>query len=205
LTRTPFKKEGLTMEASQTHAGLRTWAKGIYPLEAGVELLIRSSDGRFAAPGWPWIAQGAQPGSWWLDVTQMNEDAFVALSGGETRSLRVAAALLGGEPVDLYENIAGLDRDHVTLVLAAIAHASGSHEHSGPPIPDPQGRYTANGVRVSLSKLPSLFPWPDRSGSGDAGHSEATPSAWEHAAPPAAGHPRHVPTSTQSAIGGIQL
>lgn len=150
------------MSADQTHAGLRAWAKGTYPLEAGVELLIRASDARFAGAGWPWINQGDAPGSWWLDAAQLNEDNCAALSGGETRLLRVVASLVGGEPVDLYENVPGLDREHITLVLAAIAHAAGSHQHSGPPVPDPEGRYTVNGVRMSLAKLPSLFPWPAR-------------------------------------------
>lgn len=90
----------------------------------------------------------------------MTESDFAALSGGETRLLRVAASLLDGTPVDLYENLAGLDRDHITLVLAAIAHAAGSHEHSGDPVPDPAGGFTVNGVRMSFQRLPSLFPWP---------------------------------------------
>lgn len=149
------------MTSDQTHAGLRSWAKGIYPLEAGVELLIRSSGGRFAAVGWPWINRGGGPGWWWLDAEQLNEDNFAALSGGEARLLRLAASLLNGEPVDLNGNIAGLDRGHVMLVLAAIAHAAGSHEHSGPPAPDPAGSYLVNGVRMSFRKLPSLFPWPE--------------------------------------------
>ena len=149
------------MTSDQTHAGLRAWAEGVYPLEAGVELLIRSSGGRFAGARWPWINEGDEPGWWWLDAEQMNEDNLAALSGGETRLLRLAASLLNGTPVDLHQNIAGLDRDHVTLVLAAIAHAAGSHQHSGPPVPDPQGRYTVNGVRLSFPKLASLFPWPE--------------------------------------------
>jgi len=57
------------------------------------------------------------------------EDNCGALSGGETRLLRIAASLLGGPPVDLSRNLAGLDREHLQLVLDAIAHAGGSHEH----------------------------------------------------------------------------
>lgn len=33
------------MRSEHTHAGLRAWAKGIYPLEAGVELLLRAAGG----------------------------------------------------------------------------------------------------------------------------------------------------------------
>lgn len=113
---------------TEVHEALRRWAKGLYPLEAGVELLIRAFDGRFANPSQPWVQQGDDPGWWWIDVEQMTEDNYGALSGGETRLLRIAASLLGGPPVDLSRNLAGLDRQHLQLVLDAIAHAGGSHE-----------------------------------------------------------------------------
>ncbi len=146
---------------TEAHEALRRWARGLYPLEAGVELLIRACHGRFANPGQPWIQQGGDPGWWWIDVEQMNEDNYSALSGGETRLLRITASLLDGHPVDLSRNVAGLDRKHVQLVLAAIAHASGSHEESGPPIPDSLGRYVdLNGRRMSFQQPDSIYPWP---------------------------------------------
>lgn len=142
-----------------TTDGLRHWAKGIYPLEAGVELLARAFDGRFTGAGYPWV-QPADAGSYYLDADQLTEDAFGAYSGGEQRVLRIAASLLGGTPVNLYEELPGLDREHVELVLAAVAHAAGSHQHSGDLVPDPEGRYVSNGVRMGFAKLPSLHPWP---------------------------------------------
>jgi hypothetical protein len=52
-----------------------------------------------------------------------------ALSGGEQRFLRIAAALSGSDTeVNLGYAMAGLDRAHLHLVLAGVAHASGSHE-----------------------------------------------------------------------------
>lgn len=152
----------MTITSLDTHAGLRAWARGIYPLEAGVELLIRISDGRFAASSQPWIQPGDDPGWWWVDVDQLTEDNTAALSGGEARLLRIAASLLGGAPVLLYEAVPGLDREHLQLVLAAIAHANGSHEHNGPPIPDSDGRYrTSDGTLMSFPRLGSLYPWPE--------------------------------------------
>ncbi|HEY3408447.1 MAG TPA: hypothetical protein VGK53_09780 [Propionicimonas sp.] len=146
---------------TEVDEALRRWAKGLNRLEASAELLIRACDGRFASPGQPWVQQGDDPGWWWIDVEQMTEDNYAALSGGETRLLRVAASLLGGPPLDLGRNLAGLDREHAHLVLAAIAHASGSHEHTGRPVPDPQGRYVdQNGVRMSFERLGSLCTWP---------------------------------------------
>lgn len=115
---------------TEVDEALRRWAKGLNRLEASAELLIRACDGRFASPGQPWVQQGDDPGWWWIDVEQMNEDNFGALSGGgETRLLRIAASLLDGQPVDLSRNLAGLDRERIQLVLAAIAHANGNQEH----------------------------------------------------------------------------
>lgn len=121
---------------TEVHKALRRWAKGLYPLEAGVELLVQAFGGRFANPGQPWVQQGDDPGWWWIDVEQMAEDNYGALSGGEVRVLRIAASLLGGAPVDLSGNLAGLDRERIRLVLAAVAHASGAHENGDLPVVD---------------------------------------------------------------------
>lgn len=146
--------------STATVEGLRHWAKGIYPLEAGIEVLTRAFSGRFTAAGYPWV-QPTDDGSYFLDVDQLNADTTGALSGGEQRVLRIVASLLGGAPVNLYEDLPGLDREHVQLVLAAVAHASGSHQHSGDLVPDPEGRYrAADGTRLSFAKLDSLYPWP---------------------------------------------
>ena len=47
--------------------GLREWARGSLPMGAGVELLLRAFDGRFAHPSRPWIV--AEPdGHVWVDA-----------------------------------------------------------------------------------------------------------------------------------------
>ncbi len=140
---------------SSTHTGLRSWAKGLYPLEAAVELLVRAADGRFASAGYPWVQPGDEPGWWWLDPTAITDDNLIALSGGEQRLLRIVASLADGPPVDLGANLPGLDRDAMSLVLAAMAHANGSHEHADIRIDHERG------VAVVGGRLPSLHPWPD--------------------------------------------
>lgn len=112
---------------------LRFWAAGMYNRTAAVELLIRAFDGRFAHPGNPWI----QPGDeyHWLNA-ELIESNIGALSGGERRVLLIVAALADG---DLGDCVAGLDRENLSLVLAAIAHTGGSHEHPGG----------------------TLYPWPE--------------------------------------------
>lgn len=133
---------------SEVVEGVRAWAKGIHPLEAGVELLIRQ--GRAIYSGAPWLYDYGERVV--VDVEELLEGTG-AWSGGEQRMVRIAASLLGGEPVDLNEDVPGLDRPNLTLVLAAIAHANGSHEHS-------EIRYGADGAPQGFERVPSLYPWP---------------------------------------------
>lgn len=140
--------------ATTVYDGLRAWAKGSYPLEAAVELLIRSFDGRFARSGNPWI--NTMISSTWLNAAAITDDEIAPLSGGERRLLRIARSLAGGEPVDLNEDIPGLSRNIVSLVLAAVAHASGSHEHAGEMLFVQDGRPRGFGAAPG-----SLYPWPD--------------------------------------------
>jgi hypothetical protein len=85
------------------------------------------------------------------------------LSGGERRLLAVVAALTGGPPpADLGGTLAGLDRANQALVLAALSHAGGSHEHKAV-------RLTADGPM--LEPLGPLLDWPVGT-SGDSDSSE---------------------------------
>jgi hypothetical protein len=127
--------------------GLRTWARGSYPLEAATELLIRAFRGRFTEPGWPWVM--SDDGCRWIDFDAIDDDTVGALSGGERRLLMIAGSLGSTEnrAVNLSQVLPGLDRTNLALVVAAIAHAGDSHEHSDFP---PDGRAV---------RLPSLAPW----------------------------------------------
>jgi hypothetical protein len=133
-------------------AGLRDWARGVYDQEAGVELLIRAFGGRFAQVNCPWIRSCDRPGSCWVDATEL-ADHLGGLSGGERRVLTIAAALLdGGQLVDhLGDLVSGLDRGSLRLVLAALAHAGGSHE---------QVDVSRAGEELRFVRLPPLVAWP---------------------------------------------
>jgi hypothetical protein len=143
------------MTRTDTTESLRRWARGLYALEAAVELLARAMGGRFTQPGWPWIQPNDDPGTWWLDVTQLTDDTTGALSGGERRLLALVASLAGGQRVDLSDAVSGLDRENIQLVLAAIAHTAGSHQHANIVIDHERG------VAVHHGHHPSLYPWPD--------------------------------------------
>ena len=116
---------------------LRAWARGIYPDEAGVELLIghavflhradftsrfittpASSDGTpLAVIDWPAVIAAL--------------DSSLPCSGGENRMLRLAASLAAGIPVSLRDALTGIDGRGTQLVVQAVLHASGHRPSSG--------------------------------------------------------------------------
>lgn len=136
---------------TDTHQALRDWAKGSYPSEAATELLLRGFEGRFAQPGREWILNDDW-GHLSIDFEAIPEN-LGGLSGREERFLRIVASLSGACEVNLADNISGLDRKVLDLVLAAIAHAGGSHEHVEVIIGDDgTGTYSSVGT---------LHAWPD--------------------------------------------
>lgn len=128
---------------------VRAWARGLYPLEAGAELLIRAHR---VYDGAPWVVDTDNPDRAYIDTEKLLYESG-AWSGREQRLVRIAASLLDSDhTVDLHEDVSGLDRANLTLVLAAIAHAGGSHQHSGI-------ERNSDGTS-SVLLLDTLFPWP---------------------------------------------
>lgn len=134
---------------SDIEDGLRAWAKGMDTTEAAVEVLIRA--GRVHR-GAPWLTD-AGDGRVGVDVDQLVDGAGV-LSGGERRLVADAASLLSGRhSIDLGDAVSGIERNGLDLVLAALAHASGSHEHSG-------FEHHQDGKPVGIIRHATLYPWP---------------------------------------------
>lgn len=106
---------------------LRTWAKGVLPTEAAVELLIRAGGGRWADTGNSWIKDDAEDPAWfWVDFDAITADpTFDVLSGGEQSVLMIAVALGSERELYLTSAVTRLDSRHLRLVLTAIAHAAG--------------------------------------------------------------------------------
>lgn len=127
----------------------REQARGVLHEEAGVELLIRAG---LVGTAEAWVKRVGE--GFELDAEAL---AAAALGGGgysagQVAVIAVAASLIAGRPVDLSEVLTGLDRPTTVLVLAAIAHAAGSHQDSDIALEsDGQGRVVA---------LDSLYPWP---------------------------------------------
>ena len=147
-----------------TDQGLRAWAQGVYPQEAAVELLIRTGWTRRCA--FKDEVVNDDNGRPWLDWDRLKPildgdmpSAILAASGGELRVLRLAHSIAAG---DLGTLLPGLDRTATALVLAAVAHANGSHEHNGALEQNPNGRLVdKTGNRFTVAALGSLHPWPE--------------------------------------------
>ena len=112
---------------------LRAWARGIYPDEAGVELLIGHAvfldradfTSRFISiPG-----DGLAVIDWPAVIAAL--DGSLPCSGGENRMLRLAASLAAGIPVSLRDALTGIDGRGTQLVIQAVLHASGHRPPSG--------------------------------------------------------------------------
>ena len=123
-------------------AALRACARGIYPLEAGVDLLIshgswldrQDFQDQFIHTGIS-ITDGV------TEMAEMDWQAAISTldarhlpcSGGEERMLRLAASLADGIPVSLREALTGIDHRNIELVITAVLHAWG--QRPSPEIP----------------------------------------------------------------------
>jgi hypothetical protein len=117
---------------------LHACAAGLYPLEAGVALLISNATflhrddftSRFIDHG----SSGGTPMAavdWDAAATAL-ASGDLPCSGGERRVLQLSASLAGGIPVDLRDTVPGLDDGNVARLVTAILHASGKRpETSG--------------------------------------------------------------------------
>lgn len=174
------------LTVTELATGLRTGAAGQYPREAAVELLIRH---------WNWLAKpvftqqcvhsvdgtpDALIVSWWRLVEHAHADEIQP----NDRAIALIAAQLGGfpDPLDVTIDMgdmpplawlmASLQRQDVDLVLAALSHAGGTHDHVdhvGEPVrgsPAGEWRITNSSARLRLG---SLHAWPEPALPGLAG------------------------------------
>ncbi len=83
-------------------------------------------------------------------------------SGSDNRVLRIAASLCElGVPVDLADAVTGLDRHNLALVLVALSHANGAHEHKDYAAERPaDGRAVVITADNPVLELGPVFGWP---------------------------------------------
>jgi hypothetical protein len=123
-------------------AALRACAAGIYPLEAGVGLLISHGSwlGRedfqdqFVHTGIS-ITDGVTNMAEidWQAAISALDARHLPCSSGEERMLRLAASIAGGIPVSLRDTLTGIDHRNIELVITAVLHAWG--QRPAPEIP----------------------------------------------------------------------
>ena len=121
------------MTTDDLTGALRACAAGLYPLEAGTELLISNGTflhradftARFITCG----TSGDTPMAaidWDAAITALNSGGLPC-SGGERRILQLSASLAAGTPVSLHDTVTGLDHDNTHWLLSAIRHATGKY------------------------------------------------------------------------------
>jgi hypothetical protein len=131
------ERRAADLDLEDVESALLRAAVGDYALEAAVLLLANSGHWlpRLHAAGLIMIAldDPVDGGPWaavqWAELDPALRAGTIAGAGGQLRLLRAAASLADGQPIDLADLTAGLDRAELTLLLAALAHAAGSHEH----------------------------------------------------------------------------
>jgi len=119
------------MTTDDLTAALQACAAGLYPLEAGVALLISNRTflhredftSRFIQHG---TSCGTPMASIdWDAAVKALASGILPCSGGERRILMLSASLANGIPVDLRDAATGLDDSNIARLVTAIRHASG--------------------------------------------------------------------------------
>ncbi len=117
------------MTTTSLATALTDCAAGLYPLEAGVAMLI--AEGTFLRRDdftSRFIEHGTSDGTpmaaidWQAAITALNAGQ-IPCSSGERRILFLAASIAGGIPVSLGDTLPGIDHRNARLVINAVAHA----------------------------------------------------------------------------------
>jgi len=138
------------LSADELAESLLRGASGMYTAEASIRLLLAhgvwpvrlaaahfielSDEDEPEEPRYAWVG-------WRYAVAALDAGALTGGSGSDNRVLRIAASLSElGVPAALADAVTGLDRHNLALVLAALSHANGSHEHKDYAAERPGGR-----------------------------------------------------------------
>ncbi|TFV92987.1 hypothetical protein E4P40_00975 [Blastococcus sp. CT_GayMR20] len=155
-----YQPRGGDLDPVDLENALLRAAFGDYADEAAILLLINFGHWlpQLQAAGLITVVEEAE--GMWARIDWPELDAELCAgrllgSSGELRVLHAAASVADGRPVDLGDLAGGLDRRALVLVLAAIAHAAGSHEHRRVSFDD-------DGVPYPGEQVPPLVAWPTR-------------------------------------------
>ena len=157
-----FEPRAADLDSVDVENALLRAALGDYSDEAAILLLITSGH---------WLPQLQHAGlitvdgdvegeGLWAHINWPDLDGALRIGtiigrSSDQQVLRAAASIADGHPVDLGDLAAGLDRHALTLVLAAISHAAGSHDQR-------EVAYGPDGVAHPGGPRPPLVAWPLR-------------------------------------------
>jgi hypothetical protein len=119
------------MDTDSLAAALRDCAAGLYPLEAGVALLIANGTflhrddftSRFIEHG---TSNGTPMAAIdWNAAIAALQGGELPCSGGERRILQLSASLAAGIRVDLRDTVTGIDACNTRRLITAIRRATG--------------------------------------------------------------------------------
>jgi hypothetical protein len=118
---------------------VRAGAAGLYSLEAACELVIstgwlhRDDFTRFVSTVTS-ITDGVTELAHidWQSVIRSRDAGLLPCSTGENQTLRLAASIADGIPVDLHDALSGLDQASISLVVRAARHANGQRPADQP-------------------------------------------------------------------------
>ena len=117
------------MTAPSLPSALRAGAAGLYALEAATGLIIAHATWLTRDDFTCFIAHGTETAAIdWEAAVAALEAGCLPSSGGERRTLCLAASLAGQAPVTLGDAITGLNDRNVGLMVKAILHASGERQ-----------------------------------------------------------------------------
>ncbi len=159
------------LSADELAEALLRGASGMYTAEAAIRLLLAHGvwPVRLAAAHFIELSDEDEPEEpryagvgWRHAVAALDAGTLTGGSGSDNRVLRIAASLSElGVPVDLADAVTGLDRRNLALVLAALSHANGSHEHKDYAAERPaDGRPVVITADNPVLELGPVFGWP---------------------------------------------
>jgi hypothetical protein len=157
-----FEPRAADLDPADLETALVRGAVGDYADEAAVLLLINFGHWlvQLQSAGLITLVPDLEgEGLWaqisWPDLEPALATGLIVGSSGEVRVLRAAASIADGVLVNLGDLAGSLNRRAPALLLAAIAHAAGSHDHR-------QLTFGPDGVPRPGGVLPALVAWPLR-------------------------------------------
>lgn len=118
--------------ANEIHEALRAYARDCPVTRAGVEILIRAFEGKYATEMYVRVSRSGEQTIAWVEPSVLVRRTRIAPSG-EQLTIDLVEALLGHSEVNIAAVMEGVDDETRDIILAALAFIGGDE---GPLIHD---------------------------------------------------------------------